>query len=260
MFGCFRKCKRYNTTSRLSSDKNNRIKIAAQNSLYNVSGEGIDEHISQLIIESESTSQEELILAVEKRQIRSAKNSLLKTSLSENQKVRIASYKALGVIAKPEDLNNIMEIFSGIKENKELKVIENTLVKVTLQQSNSNDRGKIFLSSIDNIDSFEKRMSLIRILGATGDENAYEKISSYLEDENDDVQKVAIQSLYNWPNIDPINKLLEIVSSTNTSTHKALALRGYVNLLKKHGSGKEDGIIMHYKNVLEYANNKSESL
>ena len=233
----------------LAVGKKSQMKNASRNALYGIKGVKAEEIIINLVNSSSSKEQVELINAIRERQISSAFPTVYTAAMSNNQKVRVVSYRALGIISKFKDLEKLMNIFSKIEDTKELKPFENSLAKISLSHNKVNERATVFLSAIDEISEHEKKMSLLRILGATGDKNALNKIESYLDDDNEEVKKAAIQSLYNWPSIEPKDQLFDIIKNDDNKTNRILALRSYVNLLKEHGADDER-ITEYYKDVL----------
>ena len=241
----------------LASGTNAPLKNASRNALYGIQGEEAEGKIINLVKLSSSKGQVELINAIRERQSENGFSTVYNAAISNNQKVRVASYRALGVISKFNDLEKLMSIFVKIEDTKELKPFENSLAKISLSHKDVNERATVFLSAIDDISEHEKKMSLLRILGATGDKNAFNKIESYLDDDNEEVKKVAIQSLYNWPSIEPKDQLLDIIKNDGNKTNRILALRSYVNLLKEHGT-EDERITEYYKDVLVSAEELNE--
>ncbi|MCW8850614.1 MAG: HEAT repeat domain-containing protein, partial [Melioribacteraceae bacterium] len=228
--------------------------------LCNLKGKDIDDAIINNINLVENNSKIVLVKAIGERRIKSGFDILLQTAKSENIHLRIASYESLGIISDPDQLNDLLKVFLSIENASELKKMENTLAKTALKNEKINERAVMFLDVLDRTKDFKQEMSLIRILGATGDKNAYSKIKEYLFDKNPEVKKVAIQSLYNWPNLDPLGDMLNIITTEENQTHKTVALRGYINLLKTQQSEYDGNIIDKYESVLEYVNEDSEKL
>lgn len=234
------------------------LKSACQDAINNLKGEKVDKELIRLLPDAGVESSIMLIRAIDTRRIKSGFEALTGIASGENQKLRIETYSALATIAEPSNLGVLTKIFLQIDDPRELKRFESTLARISLKNPEKNNRAKDFLAAIDETNNFETEMSLLRILGATGDQNAFSKIEEYLSDENDDVKKTAILSLYNWPNLDPLDRLIEIVADSENDVLKILALRGYINLLKTHGLNLPDDIVDYYKTASNYAENKSE--
>lgn len=241
-----------------SLDNNILIKEESRNSLYNLKGESIDQKILDLFDASELSKKIELIYAISERKIKNGFNKLINSTKSENVRIRLATYDALGSVSSFEQLSDILDIFINVHEDKELSKIENTLAKVMLKNESKNDRTKLILETLDTIENFEKQMSLLRIIGVSGDENAFIRIKEYLKSDNAEVKKTAIQSLYNWPNLEPLEDLIKIVETSENNIHRTLALRGYINLLKNHGLADEIHTMDYYNNALKYSESDIE--
>jgi len=244
--------------SNLATSSESQTKLVAQTALYSMRGKDVDKKIIDELRNVEPKIQLEFIKAIGERRSDNGLTALIEASKSKVAKVRVEAYQALGVIAEPEHLDELLDIFRKIESEKELKRMENSIAKVALKIEEKNKRADLLLESLEKTDNFEKEMSIIRILGSTGDKNAYEKIEHFLNDENDEVVKTAIQSLYNWPNLEPKERLLEIVKTTKNNTHKILALRGYVNLLKNVGPTNKVDLTDDYAEAMNYSDNSNE--
>ena len=215
-----------------SNDAN--VRDAARNALYRIKGKDINKGILDLAEDADPSARIELIKAIGERRIMSGYGVLKSLPEDENRRVRVESYSALSIIDDPENISELLQIFDRIENEAEMKRMENTLAKIALKKEDRNLRAKELIEAINSEGDFEKEMSLLRILGATGDPNAYNVIKNYLIDENEDIVETAIQSLYNWPNIDPLADLIDIAEKSENEIHRVLALRGYINLVKVH--------------------------
>jgi hypothetical protein len=79
-----------------------------------------------------------------------------------------------------------------------------------------------------------------------------------LKSENPENQKAAIYALSAWPDAEPIDELLDIVKTTPHETHKILALRGYIDLVKIRSDLPDKESIDLYMKAMDLASEASE--
>lgn len=237
---------------KLSFEDNTAISSAARSTLDRISGKAIDQKVIELLQSSKPEIQVELIRTIRERILFAAFNDVLRTAKSENQWVRLESYKTLETITLPNQIDKLIQLFLNIEISAELSRMEKVLAKVSLKNENPDERAEEFLTSFEKTNEFEKQMAFLRILGSTGDNRALKYIRTSLNNSNNEIQKNAIKSLYNWPNLEPLDDLIDIVKSSSNNTHQILALRSYLNLVKTNGNN-DKSVIELYKTALELA-------
>jgi hypothetical protein len=96
------------------------------------------------------------------------------------------------------------------------------------------------------------------VLGRIGGADVLPVLRNELKSINPENQKAAIQALSVWPDTEPLDDLLNIVKTTDNETHKILALRGYISLLRNRGPRWGRDAVAPYLTAMEYATQASE--
>lgn len=78
----------------------------------------------------------------------------------------------------------------------------------------------------------EARASLFRVLSRVGGEQAFALVKGQLTNETQEVRDAAIRALSSWPDTIAAADLVDIFAGATDSSHRGLALRGSVRLLK----------------------------
>jgi hypothetical protein len=101
-------------------------------------------------------------------------------------------------------------------------------------------------------------LSLIRILGQLKDGDTLPTLFALLDSESSAIQVEAITVLSAWPNDQPLQSIMKIVTSTNNSTHKSLAIEGSVKLIGVDIYRPADESLRLYDVVLTSCKNDQE--
>ncbi|MBI9070273.1 MAG: HEAT repeat domain-containing protein [Melioribacteraceae bacterium] len=240
-------------------ENNGDLKKTAQESLDYLSGAEVNNTILGLITDSKPAIQTELIRSVGERQITSAYDEIFKTAKYPDRKVRVESYKTLSVIAEPDKLSELIDLFLSVSNKAEIKRMELMLARVSVKIADKSKRSDLFLEKINNIDNLEIKKSFLRIIGRTGDPNSLIELRKALNNSDIEIVKTAIQGLTNWPNLEPKDDLLNIVKNSDDETLRILAHRGFIDLIGNNmntASGTE--FLELYKTALELAETNNE--
>lgn len=231
----------------------------ARESLYRLNGAMVDSTILGGILETDNPKVKvELVRSVGRRNITSGVRTLLKTARCENQNVRLESIKALRDIAAPKYLSVLVDLLIKAKSEIELKETERTVVSVLRRSVGVRGTTGIVLDAIDSVEDIKVRCSLLRVLGAIGDSKALGELQEALEQDNAEVQIVAIRTLGDWPNAEPADDLLKVASGTDDEIQRALALRGFVRLIGLDSDRLANETVELYRQAMGLASDVSE--
>lgn len=231
---------------------------AARESLYLLRGASVDQNIIAQIPDADSKIKVELVRSIVQRNVVDATRTLLKTAVDPDQTVRHESIRALAIIAAPEFINELIQILIK-EENSEIrKEAEKSVVTVARKIQDKENQAKPVLNILPSVENSEAKISLLQVLGKIGDKNALPVLRNTLKSEKADFQEAAIQALSVWHDAEPIHDLLNVVKTSNNETHKILALRGYIDLLKIESDRSDKESINLYLTAMELATELSE--
>jgi len=247
----------------------------ARESLYLLRGSKVDETIMKKISETGGNIKVELIRSVGNRKISATAKLLLGTATDPDLSIRVESIKALKIVADQQHLSNLINLLMRTQTEKERSELENTVIAIALTIPDQNQRAQSVLNVFPSTTDSEVRSSLLQVLGKIGDSSALPVLKNALKDRNSDVKTAAIRALSDWPTSEPIDELLTIAQTSETSIkrflsklkltsppysniQRTLALRGYIRLIGLDRERPEKETVAMYKKAMDLAWNDNE--
>lgn len=231
---------------------------AARDSLYRLSGPGIDGAILVGISKADSNKKVELITSISERNIDKGVDVLLKTAEDPDKKVRIESFRSLRQIANPDRLPDIIKLLLQVKDSSGRIEAEKTVASVAGKIEQENHRAERVLAVLPTARNTQNRCSLLSVLGQIGDNSSLPVLVNTLQDKNVDIQTAAVRALADWPTPEPLNDLLDIAENSDNQIHKILALRGFIRLLGLDDEHSDKEKLVLYKKAMNLAANAVE--
>jgi HEAT repeat protein len=232
--------------------------IAARESLYRLRGPDIDEAILTDVRSAEPEIKVELIRSVAQRHIVAGTQTLLKIAQYQDQKVQRESFKALKVIADPNDLPALVELLINLPSESVRGEAERTVAAVAHKIRDRNHQAEVVLERLSSAEGVKPRCSLLSVLGRIGDNSALPVLRTALNSDNEKVQDAAVRALSDWPSPEPIEDLLQIAQTSNNDVHRVLALRGFVRLLGIDSDRTAEEVVQMYRKAMSLAPNEIE--
>ncbi len=231
---------------------------AAQESLYRLRGQAVDQAILQGVPSASSGVKVELIRAIGERNVAGAVETLLKTARGEDRKVRVESFKVLKVVAKPDDLPALVNLLLGVKSDSDRNEAERMIAAVAHKVEDPNRQAAAVLAILPNVKDVPNRASLLRVLGRIGDSSALPTLRTALTSREEEIRDAAIRALSEWPTAEPVPDLLKVAQTSENRVHKILALRGFVRLLGLANERSAEETIELYKKAMDLASDAPE--
>ena len=229
---------------------------AARGSLDLLRGESVNQKIIAQIQSAEPKVKAELVRSLGQRNVVKATETILKTAVDSDPIVRRESFKSLAVVASPKLIGELIQLVIHEESSAIRDEAERTLVLVS--QKIPSNQARPVLTALQSIEDIEARSSLLEVAGRIGDTNALPVLRNELKSENLENQKAAIYALSAWPDAEPIHDLLNVVKTSNNETHRILALRGYINLLKIRSDRPAKESIELFTTAMDLATEVSE--
>jgi HEAT repeat protein len=231
---------------------------AARGSLDLLHGETVNQKIMALIPSADPNVKAELVRSLGQRNVVKATETLLKTAVDPDQSVRRESFKSLAIVSSPKFIDELIQLVinegnSGVRDEA-----ERTLVLVSQKIQDPSNQASAVLTVLPSVEDIEARSSLLEVAGRIGDMNALPVLRNELKNENPENQKAAIYALSAWPDAEPINDLLKIVETSENETHKILALRGYIDLVKIRSNRSHAESVALFKTAMDFATEVTE--
>ena len=230
----------------------------AQESLYRLRGSDVDETIVKSIPKANPKVKVELIKSVGVRNITFAVTPLLTTAQDPDRKVRMESFKSLGMISEPKDLPILIELLIATQSDNERKEAERTVVAVSQKIDDKNHQADSVLELLHLAKDSKTRGSMLQVLGKIGSKPALPTLRDALKDDDAEIKSAAIRALSDWPTTDPMFDLLEIAQTSENKIHQVLATRGFIQLIKVGSSRPENETLYWYKQAMKLASDPGE--
>ncbi len=241
--------------------------LAARASLWSLPGKDVDEAVLfGLAGYPGDPATVELIRAVGERRIRAGKGHLIRLAQSGTPIISLEAAKSLRAIARPEDIPGLLDVLLGMPEEEAQEEMENTVASLAQKISDPDARAgsiKLLLapppsSKEPPVTDLDKRCLLYRTLGKVGDDSSLFLLRSALKETDAAIQDAAVRGLADWPNATPREDVLAIARSSKDLTHRVLALRGYVRMIRLERYQLPEAAVRHLKEALEQASRPEE--
>lgn len=205
---------------------------AARESLSLLRGEDVDDvMLAAMQEQTDAALRRELIRGLAARRCRPAVPALFTASEDQDEIVRVAAFDALGSLAGEDDLTALVARLLNVEGSDARQAAENAVVETAARIADPSQRADPVLAVLDQTDG-PVRVSLIRVLGRIGGAGALEAIRAETSASDPDVTDAVVRALAGWPDPEVTDDLLYIARTSSEQTHRVLALRGYVRLVR----------------------------
>ena len=182
-----------------------------------------------------------------KRDARDMQDLVLKQLKSKNIEVRIAALKTLKKIGSTANIDLVLTHLIGTSEAKEKREARSLLVTLAKKSNKENIVDKVIKGYAGDM-SVDNSETVFYILRNLGTENGFSFVLSETKSKNNDVKEQAMRTLFDWPNADAIDPLMNIVKNSKNEQYRVLAMRGVLRLLRDNNLG--DLVELAYYNNL----------
>ncbi len=212
---------------------------AATAALANLPGKDADAVIQAFLGNENPKVRRAAIEVLGHRRVATAAPAVLRAAADADESIRLAAIKALGEIADLALLPGIVALLLNASSEKERLAIEVALAAACVRSSNREACLAAVAAGLGSAKP-EAKTSLLRTLGRLGGEGALKAVRAALHDPLESVRDVAVRILADWPDPSAGNDLLALAKTSQSKTHKILALRGYIRLIAQGDSSPEE--------------------
>lgn len=206
-------------------------KGAAMNSLSQLPGDGVDDAIIKAMQSSQASARSELIQVLYDRNAAGAVPALLAEAENPDSKVRRAAFKALSRLAGEKDMPSLINLLVRMQDESSRRDAARAAVAVSRKINDAGGRADAVLTALRAEKRVPVKCSLLRILGGIANRKALETIVVASKEKNPAIKDTAVRAMAKWPDAAAAEALLGIYLQTDNTTHRLLALRGFVRLL-----------------------------
>jgi len=223
---------------------------AASRSLRMLQAPIVDEAILISMKDAKAEVCAELIDVLVARRCTAAAGALLPYAAGPEENTARAALKALGALAEPEHLPNLLRLLVEAKGDRLRSEAENAVVQVAGRVPDAAKRADAVLAALSSAARPAARCGLIRALGRIGGAKAYKAVAAAADDDDETIRDAGVRALAAWDDGRAKADLLKIVRTTRNETRRVLALRGYVRLLGLDAARGEAPTVRKYAEVL----------
>ena len=216
---------------------------AAAAGLRALKGKGVNDAILACMGKATPATRAELIAALADRKAVEAVDELLRRASEQDRGVRTAALKALGLLAEPKHLPALLGLLASLKSDAGRGDAERAIVQASRKLAKA--QADPALAALGKAADAATRGSLLRVLGAIADAKALEAVQAAVGDKDGAVGDAAVRVLAEWPDARPLSTLAALFRTTDSPTHRVLALRGCVRLLSLGSTPPEEALRLY---------------
>lgn len=205
------------------------VQKAARRGLIDLSGEGVPQAIAELLENVPPAVRVKLIYVLSDRRATDTVPQLLVASQADDQSVRQAAMVAMGWIAAPKWVPEMVPVVLAIKDKKERAAAEKAVMKVCSRVGNADDQAKPLIAALDKLNASE-RLTLLSTMGRVGGAAALAEIEKAIASDDSKTHEMGLKALSNWPDASIAPRYIELVGSETKPSHKLLALRALIRI------------------------------
>jgi HEAT repeat protein len=210
-----------------ASRSRGKVRQAARESLWNLSGSEVDHTILLLLIKNADPShQKELVRCTGDRRIIAGKYilfDLIRTS--EDLRLRLEAARNLEKIADPSDLPSLLDLLIGSEEEAEREELRRAVVTVASKIPIRDTRAEAVREMLAEKNDDRVKGELYRVMGGIGDQSVLPLLRFALNKKDSPVYDGAVRAFIDWPDTTVKEDLLWIVQTAEKPLHRVLALR-----------------------------------
>lgn len=145
--------------------------------------------------------------------------------------IRAAAFEALGELAPQDQLPGVLGLAIAADTDQSRTAGEDAVVRIAAKIEDRERRADLLLAALPK-EQGAAREHLIRAVGRIGGAASLAAVRAALRDENPRVVDAAVRAVSNWPDAAALEDALRIAESSADDTHRALALRAFVRMLR----------------------------
>ncbi len=205
---------------------------AARNSLIALAAPGVDARLLALAAESETPRRLEVFRVLAARGTVEAAPVLLQAAGGAEPALRVAALQALATVARAEDYGPLLARLVAASSAEEIAAAERAVLEVGGRIDDPAARTAPAVAALEQASPAAK-LPLLRVLGGLGGVSALAAVRSQFTAGDTAVRDAAVRALAGWPDVSAAADLLKIAESSDSATHRVLALRGYLRLVRE---------------------------
>ena len=219
--------------------------------LLTMEGNNVINEVVGAIPNASATAKVALIQVLAARPNPQHMNVLLAEVTSNDQAVKNAAFSALGPLASPNHLDQLVELLKSEQNQDYLKQIQQAIISASAQQKNRSDQTSWVLQTIKTLPK-DKQIYLYDVLSNAGGATALSSLNEIYQQGDGSQKTAALSALASWSSPDALDVLYNIAQNDGNQENANTALQGYINLIGATDL-KPEGKVILLRNALETA-------
>jgi len=232
-------------------------KEAAEFGLSRLAAKGTDDALLKQLANAPEAEKIIIIKAISARNMNAGVPALFTEAKGQNQRVRVEAIRALGEIAPPKSLPELVSLQLATQNPAEQAEVEKSVVATARRTPEGQPKAALVLAALEKAESDSARASIFRALGMLGDPAGIAPLKAALSGGSDELRTASIKALNEWPDATPINDLLEAAKSAPAPAQKLLAWRAFIKLASLNEKDKAGEALNHYKTAVQGSDDDS---
>jgi HEAT repeat protein len=242
----------------IASARSGREQDIARDGLYRIQGSEVDSVILDKTVNAGDKLSIELVKAIGERNIAQGYAVLIQKAKSNDQEVKIGSYRSLARVASDENMGEIIELLLETANNREIQEIERTIYMVLTRENPDAPRTGTIVTYLEKTPESDKKAKLIPLIGSFKNPDDLEILLDLLDSDEPVLKLSAIRALSEWPDSGPMKKFRDIITRSDDARVKILALRGYNQVIVNDKNLSNDKKARELLFALNHAPNLNE--
>jgi hypothetical protein len=206
-------------------------KSAAQASLARMQGQGVNAAIVAELKQAKPDARVELIgvLASRRAKDKDSASSILAAAQDADAAVRMAAMTALGQLAGPEHVADMLQGVLKAEPGTEREAAEKAVMFVCNRTKDADVRAAPLLAAFAKLGE-DDQTALLTTLGRVGGPAALKVVQAAIADTRVQRSDAGIRALFNWPDASVTDKLLDLAQTAKAANHRTAALRALIRV------------------------------
>jgi len=171
--------------------------------------------------------------AIADRGTAGASGVLLKAAAEADTPLRVAAMDALAVVGTPADYADLVDLLAKAEDGSVAGAARRAAVAVGKRVGEGMPRVGPVRRALDDAATAGKAR-LLGLLPALGDVRGLDVLQPYLDADDAAVRDAAVRALVTWSDSAAGNLILKVAKASANRTHRVLAFRGYLRLMKQN--------------------------
>ncbi|HUU90833.1 MAG TPA: HEAT repeat domain-containing protein, partial [Phycisphaerae bacterium] len=217
---------------RLASKERGPVQQAARVGLERLAGDGVESRFLAAAGRGDAPVRTEAVAAIAARRTAGATDVLVGVAGDKDDSLRRAALDALAVVGEPAAYPKLVGWLASPVNPSDIPAIEKAAGAVAARIDDESKRAGPVAEVLRKAPAPAKP-PLLRLLGACGGTQALDVVCRHLDADEPDVRDAAVRVLVNWPDSSAAMPMLQIAKASADRTHRVLAFRGCLRLMKE---------------------------